>query len=112
MRATFRFVEERGAGTVVALAIVGAIVGVLVLMVQVTNRDVDQARLNTLADTAAIAGADALRGLVAGFPCKEVSKIASKHSATVAICSISEMDVLVELRSGELTAKARAGEPN
>lgn len=112
MRSPVRAIGERGAGTVLALGLVAAVVGVLVIMFSVTNRFVEQARLSSLADRAAIAGADALRGLVAGFPCKEAGDLATLEGASVASCTISAMDVLVEIRRGEFTAKARAGEPD
>ena len=112
MRSPTWALGERGAGTVLALGLVAALVGVLVIMFSVTIRFVEQARLSSLADRAAIAGADTLRGLVAGFPCKEAGYLASLEGASVVSCTISSMDLLVELRRGEFTARARAGEPD
>lgn len=112
MRSPTRLVGERGAGTVLALGLVAAVVGVLLIMFSVTNRFLEQARLSSLADRAAIAGADALRGLLAGYPCKEAGFLVNREGASMVSCTISSMDVLVEIRRGEFTAKSRAGEPD
>ena len=106
MRTTFRYLEERGAGTVVALALIGAISSLTLVMFSVTASIVEQVRLDALADNAAIAAADALRGLVAGNPCD-----VAKAMAPVSVCSIQGNDVLVVVQKGTLSARARAGEP-
>lgn len=89
-----------------ALGLVAAIVGVTLLMFNVSNRVIQQARLDALADNAALAGADALRGLVAGYPCD-----VAKELAPVTSCLVIENDVLLEVASEGLKARARAGEP-
>lgn len=106
MRSPTRLVSERGAGTVVALALVGVIVGIALLILNVTNRSIEQARLSTETDIAAVAAADALRGLVAGYPCE-----VAKQLAPVTHCEINGNDVLIQTNREGLTAKARAGEP-
>jgi hypothetical protein len=106
MRSKTWHVDQRGAGTVVALALVAAIVGVTLIMFNVSARVLQQARLNALADNAAVAAADALRGLVAGYPCE-----VARELAPVTTCVIIENDVLLEVASDGLTARARAGEP-
>lgn len=106
MRSPTRSLGERGSGTVLALAIVAVIVGLMYLLAQVTNQYVEQARLNALADNASVAAADALRGLVAGYPCE-----AAKELAPVTTCEVIGNDVLVEVAQNGLTAKSRAGEP-
>lgn len=98
--------SERGSGTVVALGILAAILSVSLVMVNVANRALEQTRLNAMADNAAVAAADALRGLVAGYPCE-----VAKQLAPVTHCEIVDSDVLVEVAKGDQTAKARAGEP-
>lgn len=106
MRSPTRLVSERGAGTVVALALVGVIVGLALLIVNVTNRSIEQARLNASTDNAAVAAADALRGLVAGYPCD-----VARQLAPVTHCELVGNDVLIEAARDGLTARARAGEP-
>lgn len=106
MRSPTRLVSERGAGTVVALALVGVIVGIALLLVNVTNRSIQQARLNASTDNAAVAAADALRGLVAGYPCD-----VARQLAPVTHCELVGNDVLIEATRDGLTARSRAGEP-
>lgn len=106
MRSKTWYVDQRGAGTVVALGLVAAIVGITLVMFNVSNRVIQQARVNALADIAAVAAADALRGLVAGYPCE-----VARELAPVTSCVIIENDVLLEVASEGLKARARAGEP-
>lgn len=106
MRSPTRLVSERGAGTVGALALVGVIVGIALLIVDITYGSIQQARLNAETDNAAVAAADALRGLVAGYPCEIARKL-----APVTHCELVGNDVLIETTRDGLTAKARAGEP-
>lgn len=98
--------SETGSGTVVALGVLAAILAIALVTVNVANRALEQTRLNAFADSAAVAAADALRGLVAGYPCE-----VARQLAPVTHCEISGNDVLVEVAKGDLTAKARAGEP-
>lgn len=98
--------SELGAGTAIALGLITALVGMTLLFVNLSNRFIDQAKLNALADNAAVAGADALRGLVAGYPCE-----VARGLAPVTRCEIVGNDVLIEAGEGGLSAKARAGEP-
>ena len=101
-----RFVEARGSGTLLSLGLISAIVGLTLILITVTGQSVSQARLNALADNAAIAAADALRGLVAGYPCEVAKQLASDAN-----CRVDGNDVLVEITRGALRARARAGEP-
>jgi len=106
MRTASRSLEDKGAGTVLALALMGAISTLALVMFSVSATVIEQVRLNALADSAAIAAADALRGLVAGYPCE-----VARELAPVTECSIQGNDVLVTVRKGDVTARARAGEP-
>ena len=106
MRSPTRLVSERGAGTVLALALIGVIIGIALLILNVTNRSAQQARLNAETDNAAVAAADSLRGLVAGYPCD-----VARQLAPVTNCELLESDVLIKTARDGLTAKARAGEP-
>lgn len=105
MRPSSRYLDEQGAGTVLALALIGVISALTLVMFGVSSTVVNQLRLNALADNAAVAAADALRGLVAGYPCDVAREI-----APVTECKIEGNDVLVVVRQGSQTARARAGE--
>lgn len=105
MRSPSRFVGERGAGTTTALGLIVAILGIAVIMLNLGNRVLNQQRLNLATDNAAVAAADALRGLVAGFPCEVAAQM-----VPVSKCTIVGNDVLIETESQSLTSRARAGE--
>ena len=106
MRSPTRLVSERGAGTLIALALVSVILGLALLIVNLTNRSTQQARLDAETDNAAVAAADSLRGLVAGYPCE-----VARQLAPVTHCELVGSDVLIETTRDGLTSRARAGEP-
>jgi len=101
---------EAGAGTVIAVALITSISLMLTLLLSVTNRWVEQGRLDALAENAAIAGADSLRGLTTGAPCDVARQVVLSGSANIISCSIIETDLLIQLEQSGLTAKSRAGE--
>ncbi len=97
--------KDDGAGTVLAVALLALISGLTIVILNVSQRVVEQVRLNALAENASIAAADALRGLVAGIPCE-----VAKSMAPVSSCVIEGNDVLIELEHQGLRARSRAGE--
>jgi hypothetical protein len=101
-----RVMKDDGAGTLLAIAILVLISGLTFVILHASQRVVAQVRLNALAENASIAAADALRGLVAGLPCEVALEI-----APVTSCIIIDNDVLLEVASEGLKARARAGEP-
>lgn len=103
--------NEGGSGTVLALAIIVVVSGLLMAMFGATNRILEQERLTALAENAAIAGADALRGLSAGAPCEVARQLVLSGSAHIISCSTNDTDFLIQIEKNKLTAKARAGEP-
>lgn len=98
---------ERGSGSVLAIGIIAAMLCLVTVFAIPLNQALEQQRLQVMADNAAVAAADALRGLVAGSPCE----VARSFSAEVTLCEVIGSDVRVELRTGNLKARARAGEP-
>jgi hypothetical protein len=76
-----------------------------------TNQFLEETRLEAIADNAAIAGADSLRGLIAGAPCDVAREVVLSGNARIISCSINQTDLLVELERNGLSAHARAGEP-
>jgi len=95
-----------------AVALVAIISALLLVMINLTNRILDQARLDVLAENAAIAGADSLRGLAAGAPCDVARELVMSGSARIIACSINRADLLIQLERNGLNSKARAGEPS
>lgn len=99
---------DRGSGSVLALGLIASFLAYTTLLVNVSQGLVAQARLDAVADSAAMAAADALRGLVAGYPCDVAKQVA--HDITS--CRVIGDDVLVHLTSETWVSRARAGEPN
>lgn len=70
------------------------------------------------ADLAALAGADAARGLRAGDPCVVASETVARHGASLLACTVSGgeiVEVHAELLRGTVfgpaTGRSRAGPP-
>ena len=104
---------DAGAGTIMALAIMGCCVMCLAMMQVVSAQFLQLARTRAAADAVAVAAADSLRGLSTGYPC-EVAKIMSlKNGAVLDECRVVGFQVYIRLHSERfglvLTAKARAG---
>jgi secretion/DNA translocation related TadE-like protein len=75
-------------------------------------------RAASAADLAALAGADALRGITGGEPCAVAAEVAGRHAAVVLSCvegAGQVLEVRTELRErsmlGPATGHARAGPP-
>ena len=75
-----------------------------------------QERLQAVADSAALAADDALRGLTTGFPCDIATTIARENMVILDECRIVGFEAFVNLRSQGmgivLNASARAGPSN
>ncbi|MBM7795540.1 Rv3654c family TadE-like protein [Pseudoglutamicibacter cumminsii] len=81
--------EDRGGATglVIGLLCIGLIAALGVAMWAVSTAD--QARAKTAADLAALAAADAHRGVIsAGNPCALAAEIATKHDAELTRCTL------------------------
>ncbi|MFJ6078746.1 Rv3654c family TadE-like protein [Pseudarthrobacter sp. NPDC092419] len=98
---------ERGAGTILA---VGLALTVLMLMAGAllfAQAAVFAGRAASAADLAALAAADALRGLTEGDPCTVALEVATRHGATVVSC-VEGTGQTVEVRT-ELVERTVAG---
>jgi secretion/DNA translocation related TadE-like protein len=94
-----------------------ALMSAVLLLVQV---EVATQRAATAADLAALAGADAARGLTVGEPCEVAQSVVVRHQATMASCAVegSDQDIVevvagVDLPQpwGTARKRARAGPP-
>ncbi|MDK7083372.1 hypothetical protein QP411_05520 [Pseudoglutamicibacter cumminsii] len=86
---TTNWSEDRGGATglVIGLLCLGLIATLGVAMWAVSTAD--QARAKTAADLAALAAADAHRGVIsAGNPCALAAEIAAKHDAGITRCTL------------------------
>jgi secretion/DNA translocation related TadE-like protein len=109
---------DRGSGTVLALAL-----GLVILIGAVFIAMLGQAatlasRAAAAADLAALAAADAARGITAGEPCAVAADVARRHEARILNCAEgagNTVQVRTELNVGTAfgaaTGLARAGPP-
>jgi secretion/DNA translocation related TadE-like protein len=105
--------NDRGAGTVLALGLISAILTLFIALAAVSQVLVASSTLQASADTAALTAADSLRGFTTGFPCAEAERISQLNMAKLQECRIVGFSVHVELRSESLgivlSAEALAG---
>lgn len=109
---------ERGSGTVLAVGLALTVLAAMAIALLFVQAAVFAGRAASAADLAALAAADALRGLTEGEPCTVALEVASRHGATVVSC-IEGAGQTVEVRTelvertvaGPATGQARAGPP-
>jgi secretion/DNA translocation related TadE-like protein len=104
---------ERGSGTVLVVALVGAVVCLVAALAVPLQLVVQQARLQASVDQAAIDANHALRGLITGYPCNVAKTVLHINMATTGKCSIvgevTRVDASVNVAGIVLTATAWAG---
>lgn len=82
--------HERGAGTVTVLATVATGLVLLVGGLGLGTAAAAAARAGAAADLAALAAADALRGLVPSEPCALAEQTAARHGAALTRCELQQ----------------------
>jgi len=106
---------ERGAGSVLAVAIVASIVGVTSMFIPLYTGLQLRHVLSGTADAAALAAADVAVGISRGFPCEVAAEFAAANGATLSSCTVDGLVVTVSVSRpffGILvTAFATAGPP-
>ncbi|MET4592652.1 Rv3654c family TadE-like protein [Arthrobacter sp. 754] len=109
---------DRGSGTVLAAGLALVVIMAMVLMLLLAQSAVMASRAAAAADLAALAAADALRGLTSGEPCAVAAAVAARHDAALVSCSEGAgqtMEVRTELTArtllGTASGQARAGPP-
>lgn len=110
--------RERGSGTVLAAGLALVVIMAMTLLLLLAQSAVMASRAAAAADLAALAGADALRGITDGDPCAVAAEVAARHAATLSSCSEGEgstLEVRTELTArsilGAASGRARAGPP-
>ena len=111
--------SDAGAGTVLMLGIALGTITLIVAAALLSGAVVGGARAGTAANLAALAGADALRGLRTGDACAVAAAVAARNHAEVAHCIPEREEGTVTVRvhaAGPLlpwpaSAEARAGPP-
>jgi secretion/DNA translocation related TadE-like protein len=111
-----QFRRDAGSGTILALAVVALSVATLGVSQIVANNLLTGARLNAIADSAALSADDALRGLSTGYPCEVAEDIANENVVILDECRIVGFEAFVSLHVQSmgivLNASARAGPSN
>lgn len=110
-----RLRSERGSGTVLAIALIGASLTVTVLVVPVLAVFAARQSVRNAADSAALAAADTASGAVAGIPCDAAAEAADLNGASLTSCAldgpIATVAVARTAWGFDLSARARAGPP-
>ncbi|WP_457973759.1 Rv3654c family TadE-like protein [Arthrobacter sp. D1-17] len=110
--------SERGSGTVLAAALGMVLILATSFVLLLAQSAVLASQTAAAADLAALAAADALRGVSDGDPCAVAASVAARHSARLISCTEGG-DQSVEVRTqsststflGAATGRARAGPP-
>lgn len=94
------------------------VVMVMSLLLLLAQASAAASKAAAAADLAALAAADALRGVSTGEPCLMAAAVAARHKATLVSCTAGgdqSVEVSTELSAGPLlgvaTGRARAGPP-
>lgn len=107
--------RDAGAGTIVAVGLVGAAVGLALLLAPVATVGIARHRATTAADAAALAAADTVVGIAAGDPCGNAGLTAAANGAALERCELDGLVATVEVRVvagwASIAARASAGPP-
>ena len=107
--------DERGVGTALALAVIGAVVALLVGLAAIALVLETRARVSGATDAAALAAADTAMGNATGVPCDRATALAADAGVVVADCA--QRGALVRVRGTAevlgltVAAEAVAGPP-
>lgn len=88
---------EEGSGTVLALAIIAALLVLTVVIVGLIGVVSANRRASAAADLSALAAADAYRGLTEGDPCAVAVDLAERHGAHLESCTFPDRPETVEV---------------
>lgn len=94
-RSSRRRASESGAGSILAIALVGAVLGCLGMLLAVTTGLSVRQALAGAADSAALAGADTAAGLHPGSPCEIAASVLAANGASEAGCAVDGLVVTV-----------------
>jgi secretion/DNA translocation related TadE-like protein len=110
MCAKTRPLEESGSGTILALGLIAMLVSLFALLQLPIEEVFAKARAQVAADQAALAAADALRGLATGIPCEVAALLVAQNQAELDTCRVVGISVYVSVRiNPSIVAEARAG---
>ncbi|WP_115787805.1 Rv3654c family TadE-like protein [Arthrobacter silvisoli] len=109
---------ERGSGTILAAGLGLLVISLMIAAVLLAQAGVHAQRAAAAADMAALAAADAARGLKPGDPCTVAAETARQNNASLTSCLLAGGGI-VEVRTrlmqgsflGSATGHSRAGPP-
>jgi secretion/DNA translocation related TadE-like protein len=110
-----RGAPERGAGSVLAIGVMGSAVLLSIACIPLVLVLVVKSQASAAADAAALAAADVRVGIVAGFPCEVARKIAVANGVQLASCTLDGLNATVsvtrQVAGLDVEAIATAGPP-
>ena len=108
--------DERGSGSILAVAILAAVLVLFSLVLPVTTVISLQQRTAGAADASALAAADVAVGIHAGSPCLVAARIAAANDTRLDGCVVDGTTATVRVTTFVLgfrvVARATAGRPN
>ena len=107
--------DDAGSGSILALGILAASCALTMALVPLLAALVVGQLVQNAADAAALAAADTVSGLVAGYPCPAAHETARLNAAAVTACSVDGLTATVTVSRDYLgftiLGRARAGPP-
>lgn len=109
---------ERGSGTILGAGLALVLITLLAALLVVVQAAVGASRTAAAADLAALAAADAARGLTTGEPCGIARAVAEENDVELVDCRVVDgviVDITTSLKLpppwGEAIGRSRAGPP-
>ncbi|KAB1644826.1 helicase [Gulosibacter chungangensis] len=106
---------EVGAGSTLALGIIGATAAIAIALIGVVGVFAAHTAASVAADAAALAAADTASNRIPGDACGRAKVVASLHQASLQACTATRIESVVtvsrDLGWFTITASARAGLP-
>ena len=93
---------DKGSGVVLGLGLIFSILGIMGLGLMISNRVVEATRLQVIADNAALAAEDVLRGLATGYPCETAEQFVESFGSTLEACHIVKLDMYISVSKQEM----------
>ncbi|WP_165066097.1 Rv3654c family TadE-like protein [Marisediminicola senii] len=113
--AALRLATDAGAGSILAVAIIAAVLVATTAVLPVTAVLVAHRQASSAADASALAAADAAVGIQPGAPCVLADAVAVENGATVDGCRldgvVATVTTTVAVATFRLSATATAGPP-
>jgi hypothetical protein len=107
--------RDRGSGSVLGLAVLGAVVGATLVTIPLMNAFAARQAVSGAADAAALAAADTRAGVVSGYPCEIAEAIAQLNKARLVLCELDGLIATVAVSRTilgvEVVVFATAGPP-